>query len=30
MAAPDVQFEFENFLIDHQIEHQLIIENVER
>lgn len=30
MAAPDVQFEFENFLKDNQIEHKLIIENVER
>lgn len=30
MAAPDVQFEFVKFLIDNQIEHRLIIENVER
>lgn len=30
MAAPDVQFEFENFLNEHKIEHKLIMENVER
>lgn len=30
MAAPEVQFEFEYFLKDNEIEHQLIIENVER
>lgn len=30
MAAPDIQFQFEKFLTDNQIEHQLIIENVER
>lgn len=30
MAAPDVQFEFEIFLKDNKIEHQLILEDVER
>lgn len=30
MVRPDVQLEFENFLNDNQIEHRLIIENVER
>lgn len=30
MVAPDTQEEFVNFLVDSNIEHELIIENVER
>lgn len=30
MVAPDTQVQFEGFLNDNRIEHELIIENVER
>ncbi len=30
MAAPDVQGDFESFLNDNDIQHELIIDNVER
>lgn len=30
MVAPDTQIEFEHFLNEHNIDHELIIDNVER
>lgn len=30
MAAPDTQIQFQDFLNEHNIDHELIIENVER